>query len=1065
MNERAPFNPWENPQDKRIEDFNSISNQSGAIIISSDTLCLEGMQSLLLEAAEDNSRLQSPCILLSGIGILQASKSSKIKEYLTPILQSLMQKGSAANGRICVLRNEDAEQQPSASEECELRAYVFSHHRKMKQVVISQNKDFLSELRQLCKTESSASQGLPELVTLSVSESGQLANPFDSLYSSEAERIADEKHTAIAQRSEIYITLSGLKHPQSVDYLSHNKAAMLKTQSQLNVLVYKDQPLPHADVLIARAQEAPATVRFVYLNRNLPTTDAIVEALLQEESRLAGKCIALITDNVNAGARIVSQLGRSAIMLSLYSINRYGYLSNIDRTVIVQSQTKGSIPVEMRRAISQAVQTGDEDCVLRIARNARFGRDSLEHGIIAALRYGKDEYLEKLIKLADACSPVALNWWILDYSGFRKPSYLAENSLHFTLLKELIGKTVRRHGYQYPLERLKELNDVPAAAHSQFEELISLMEKGSASPRKKREEKIVCCDSESESPTQVAWTLLSKLSIPGISLHPEARLKFIIGMVFLKRIYDCPELDLSSIDNEGTRKSAFEAMRVFSENALEIHFERFIGSFSWAIREIADMVNLPVFISQLNRNDRRFLLLTLEVLSSPDGDFSASRFSNAEFSEMLSVLIRTKAESGYEAGCFYSNPDMSALLADLLVDGQDDIQEGQLVSICDMAVGSSNMLNALANKLQSTTKAVVQAFGQDINPATIGEAKMLAILAGRAPENYVARDAFKYDSFPDVSFRYIVGEPPILQSKLVKKSQMRDLDGMPKTSDSTWFFLLAGLAKLDEQGKMAIVQPGRSLFETSNDEVRKFLIENDLLEAIIQLPTRMGVAISIPLYVWIINKNKDKSRRGKVLLVDASACGGDMRKARGGMVRSRSLPEEGRNLILRAYSAFESNGEYTDGDKLRCISRVLPYEELGHREIRVKYTAQNGEVEYKTFSMPRNETPDVFVARDVLPVYPDAKLDSKRSKEFFDIQMPRYFYSIPEGETTEGHLTHQITSLSKRLGELHEELEARTRFYREQIETTQEKLDALLAIAAHIPWLDVGIRRSVTFPR
>jgi hypothetical protein len=163
------------------------------------------------------------------------------------------------------------------------------------------------------------------------------------------------------------------------------------------------------------------------------------------------------------------------------------------------------------------------------------------------------------------------------------------------------------------------------------------MEKGTAAPRKKREEKIVCCASESESPAQVAWTLLSKLSIPGISLHPEARLKFIIGMVFLKRIYDCPELDLSSIDNEGTRKSAFEAMRVFSENALEMHFERFIGSFSCAIREIVDMVNLPVFISQLNRNDRRFLLLTLEVLSSPDGDFSASRFSNAEFSEMLSV--------------------------------------------------------------------------------------------------------------------------------------------------------------------------------------------------------------------------------------------------------------------------------------------------------------------------------------------------------------------------------------------------------------------------------------------
>jgi len=81
-------------------------------------------------------------------------------------------------------------------------------------------------------------------------------------------------------------------------------------------------------------------------------------------------------------------------------------------------------------------------------------------------------------------------------------------------------------------------------------------------------------------------------------------------------------------------------------------------------------------------------------------------------------------------------------------------------------------------------------------------------------------------------------------------------------------------------------------------------------------------------------------------------------------------------------------------DRLRCISRVLPYEELGHREIRVRYTAQDGEEESKTFSMLRNETPDVFIVRAELPFYPDAKPDSKRSKEFFDIQMPRYFYSI-----------------------------------------------------------------------
>lgn len=1047
MTERAPFNPWENPQDKLIADYNTISNQSGAVIICSDALLCDGLETILQEACQEDSRLQSPDILLSGIGVLSASKNPEGKQGVAHIIQCLLKNGTAAKGRIRVLCNVDAGETPT-SEENELRSFVFANHRKYKQVVVSQNQKFLKELRQLCKADTAASQSLPALVTLSVSDSGQLYNPFDSAYSCEAERIADEKHTSLAQRSVMFIDLSALKHPQAKEYLHINKAAMLKTSSQLNVLVYKEQPLPHADLLIDRAQETPATVRFIYLNRNLPTADAIVEALIREESHLAGKAISLITDKATIGARIISQLGHTAIKLSVFSINRHGYLSNIDRSIILQSRPIGSLPSIKREELVAAMESGDEDRVLRIARDARFGRDALEFGIITALRQGKDEYLEKLIKLADACSPIALNWWILDYSGFRNPAYLEENTTHFVLLKELIGKTVRKHGYQLPLEHLKELNAVPSAAHEKFEELIALMETDSPKPRKKRKANAEEQTPEIESPVQAAWSFLMKMSVPGLVVDPEDRLRYIIGMAFLKRVHDCPELDSPSIELRETRQIAFDAM--VKEDAKPEAIKSFINGFSPRIKAIADLLGLEYLASRARVDEARFYKHVSETLASSMGDFSTARFNNAEFYDFLTTLIRCKAETSYRLGFFYSNPDLSYLLADLLVSKQSTVESGENIRVCDMTVGSSGMLNVLAEKVQSATNATVTTYGQDSHPSNVAESKMLAMLSGQYPENFSLGDTYREDFAPGTNFRYIVGEPPILR---LKRDQVRELPGYPMTTDSTMFILMAGLSKLDAQGKMAIIQPGRSLFETGNNEVRRYLIENDLLEAIVQLPSRMGIGSSIPLYVWIVNKDKEESRRGKLLLIDASRCGGEMRKAKAGVVRSRVLPEEGRQLILQAYSAFEDNGKYVGASKLSCISRVLANSELGHREISVKYTTSNGEEESRTFSMSLNESPDVFLAREILPAHPDAKLDKRRIRDFYDIQMNRYFYVVPEGETPEGSIMHKITVLNKRIAELKEELEARTRHYREQIETNQEELDSLLAIAAHMPGL------------
>lgn len=1055
MKKRKPFNPWENHQDQLIDEFNKICGNADHIIVSSDALSIDGLASILQEIIQADSRLQCPPILLSGIGIMNLTKASSVKAELTSILQSLRKHGTAADGRIRVLVSDNTEHN---TEESELRAYVFAHHRKLKQVVISRNIEFLRELRQLCKADTAAKQTLPLLVTLSLSESGQLVNPFDTGFTTEAERIASDKLEKQTKNTSVFIDTSALNHPMAPACLQHLKAAMRKTGAQLAVLAYKDRPLPHSEALLHAANENPPIIRFAYLNSNLPTSDAIVDVFLQASSITENLTITYITDKVNIGERIVTQLNQSGIKLYVYTINRLGYLSNIDRTIRAQARTRKLPATLMERQMTAVIQENNVAKMMKFACGDRLGIDAIQQGIIAALRYNKDEYLTKLIDLADNCPPTALTWWILNYPGFRNPLYLEQNVLHFELIKKLICKTNHRYSKQLTLDHLKELNEVPSASHKQLEELIALMEAEPSNQPKKRNNtsKTSACESIEE----VALRYLSLFSLTSTLLTKQDRFKFIISIIFLKRIYDCLQESPTSFPCSNNSGITFGQICQDAEQTLSL-LKTYIDGFSENIREILDFCNLNLDIYKNEFFGSSFIKKVAEVISTQDGDFSTARFSNESFFELMQHLIRQTIESNRGSEHLYSNPDLSALTADLLITGEKYSQKSEdIIRICDMAIGSASMLNAIASKINNTSQANVEVYGQDIATEAIGYAKILAFLSGQDTNRFICSDAFTDDAFPDKTFRYIVGEPPILQK--INRARLRVFENLPPTDDSTMFFLLAGLNKLDTQGKMAIIQPGRSLFSRTEDKVRRYLIENDLLEAIVELPTRMYISTSIPLYIWIVNKNKDVTRKGKVLLLDASHCGGEMRKTR--IARRRELNADGRSLILQAFTAFENNGIYGDIKGLHCMSRVIANTHLGHREISISMPKESQTVGSTVFSMPRNELPEVFFAREVLPAYPEAKLELRNTRDFFDIQMNRYFYTIPEGETLEGSLTHKITVLSKRITELKDELEARTRFYREQIETEQEKLYSLLSIAEQIPGIEIALR-GITIPR
>lgn len=1066
MNERAVFDPWNNAQDKLIADYNTVSEQAGATLIHSSSLLCGSIEVLLAELLQADSRLQGPTILISGLGVLNAAKIAAPGSSASAIITQLLKNGLAANGKIQVL---GVQGDTATTEEQELRNYVFANHRAQKQIIIAQDKAFLEEQRHLCKADAAAAQSLPTLVTLSLNDKGELANPFDLLYSCEAEKIAVERLSATAKRSLMCIDVSGLKHEQAPDFLRHVKAPLIAANAQLVVFAYKDQPLPHADLLIARAQEDPATVRFAYLNRDLPTSDAIVEAILKEEPSLAGKAIVFITDKVTTGARVVHQLGRSSLKLSVFSINRHGFLSNVDRSIIAQANVRGSVVPEIRRAIAEGIRTDDEEIVTSLVTRSRFGRDALEHGIIAALRLGKDKYVEKLIKLADACSPIALNWWVLDYPGFKVPTYLSDNALHFRLLKELIAKTVRKHGFQLPLEHLKELNEVPTVSHDKLGELISLMETDVAVEEKslvpRAAKKAAAEEMPQEvhhlSPAQAALSYMTRITMREGEIFRGLKYDFTIGMTFLKRLHDCLQHDEASVPCENTSGIAFSDLIVDGVVSIE-RLKEFSLGFSPNVQAILQSLRFIEAVDWLSK-DASFILKVVEALLEPVGNFSPKRFSDADFVELLATLVRSHAESEYEYGAHYSTNEVSELMSDLLVSGQA-LGNRTNISICDLAVGSTTMLRSLEQKLEASFGCGIDAYGAEINAGAATIAKIITFVQGNPSENIVHADISREDVFANRKFDYVVCDPPY-GIRMDKRAQ--PIEGYPATNDSSLYFLLAGLAKLNDGGKLAILQPGRSLFTSSGgaNEVRRYLIENDLLEAIIQLPSHLSIFTGIPLYAWVVNKNKPEERLGKVLLIDAAHCGGEMKKA--GAARCRIFSEEARKLILQAYNAFENEAVYGDPAKMRCECRVVENHRFGYRKITVEHPilTKTGKVQMKhgkpeanralreEHIVPWNESPDVFFAREVLPLAPNAWVDHSRTSEHFDIQMAAFFYKVPEGETLDGSLTRNITTLRERVSELKEEMEAKMRTYQERLDTLKEKLEAFERIAAQRPGL------------
>ena len=354
--------------------------------------------------------------------------------------------------------------------------------------------------------------------------------------------------------------------------------------------------------------------------------------------------------------------------------------------------------------------------------------------------------------------------------------------------------------------------------------------------------------------------------------------------------------------------------------------------------------------------------------------------------------------------------------------------DGITKTVYDMTMGTSQMLTCMEERLkQLDADADVTCFGQELNPFTFGIAKADMLIRGGDPDNMQFGDTLDDDKFDGYQFDYCISNPPFgidwkreaaaVEAEHKKGSAGRFGPGLPSKSDGQMLFLLNGLSKLKSEGRMAIIQNGSSLFTgdagSGQSEIRRYLIESDWLDAIVQLPNDSFYNTGIATYIWIITKDKPSEHIGKVQLIDASKCYESRRKSIGN--KRVDITEACRELIVRAYGEYRDQTyerELESGEKLVCKSRVLDSVALGYNKITVESPLldEDGNKVLKkgkpvadakkrdTENVPLDEDIDAYFAREVLPYNPDAWIDKSKTKVGYEIPFTRTFYEYKEIE-------------------------------------------------------------------
>ena len=487
-----------------------------------------------------------------------------------------------------------------------------------------------------------------------------------------------------------------------------------------------------------------------------------------------------------------------------------------------------------------------------------------------------------------------------------------------------------------------------------------------------------------------------------------------------------------------TSKFTFDTLLADPDN-IEANFRDYLAGFSPNVQDVLTKFDFDNIIHRMVESNS--LYLTIKEFNSDKGYLGPEKISAVDCGYIFEDLVRRFSESfGEEAGAHFTSRDIIYLMTDLLLSDADLSSEGN-VTVYDMTMGTSQMLSCMEERIHALNSEMeVTCFGQEFNPATFAIAKADMMIRGGDPNNMRFGDTLSDDQFKGFTFQYCISNPPFgidwkreqkaVEAEHASGAAGRFAPGLPKISDGQQLFMLNGLAKLAADGKMAIIQNGSPLFAgdagSGPSNIRQYILENDWLDAIIQLSTDQFMNTGISTYIWILNKNKPAERMDKVQLIDASHCFEARRKSIG--TKRNDITDLCRELIVTAYGEFQDGKIYGDKAGVYCQSKIFDKIEFGYSKIVVERPQRDeqGEIIRKkgkpvpdtalrdTENVPLKEDIAEYFKREVLPYAPDAWIDSSKTKVGYEIPMTRYFYEYQKPESA-ASIADRITALESEI--------------------------------------------------
>lgn len=475
----------------------------------------------------------------------------------------------------------------------------------------------------------------------------------------------------------------------------------------------------------------------------------------------------------------------------------------------------------------------------------------------------------------------------------------------------------------------------------------------------------------------------------------------------------------------------FEGLLSDAENIAD-NFRSYLNHFSENVVDIIEKFDFDKEITKLDHNG--ILYNIIQEFCSKKAYMGADEISAVDMGYIFEELVRKFSESYDEqAGAHFTARDIIYLMTELLVAPQREElrEEGVTATVYDMAMGTSQMLDCLSEKLlEIDPDAQITEFGQELNEQTFAIAKANVLIKGGDADNMRHGNTLSDDKFEGYTFDYIISNPPFgiewknerksVEDENKKGDMGRFAPGLPAIGDSQQLFMLNGIAKLKETGRMAIIQNGSPLFKgdagSGESNIRGYLLDNDWLEAIVQIPNDMFYNTGIATYIWVVTKDKSVERAGKVQLIDASKCCEKRRKSLGN--KRNEFTDRCIELVSKAYMAF-ADGVYTDGE-LVVESKVKDNDDFKYTKVVVerplkdeqgnpilkKGKPQPDKSLKDTENIPFKEDIEAYMQKNVYPYAPDAWVDEKASKIGYEIPFTREFYKYVAPRRSEDIFAH-----------------------------------------------------------